>query len=57
MAIFAKALVTGRVKPGVVFIPLHYVENAANRLTNAALDPATKTLEYKVCAVSLKRVA
>jgi len=57
LAIFAKALVTGRVKPGVVFIPLHYVENAANRLTNAALDPAIKTPEYKVCAVSLKRVA
>jgi formate dehydrogenase major subunit len=55
-----KALVTERVKPGVVFIPLHYVENAANRLTNsttAALDPATKTPEYKVCAVSLKKVA
>jgi formate dehydrogenase major subunit len=55
-----KALVTDRVKPGVVFIPLHYVENAANRLTNstqAALDPATKTPEYKVCAVSLQKVA
>jgi predicted molibdopterin-dependent oxidoreductase YjgC len=59
-AIKVKALVTERVKPGVVFIPLHYVENAANRLTNstqASLDPATKTPEYKVCAVSLKKVA
>jgi formate dehydrogenase major subunit len=52
-----KALLSERVKPGVVFIPLHYVENAANRLTNAALDPATKTPEYKVCAVNLKKVA
>jgi hypothetical protein len=36
------------------------VENAANRLTNstqASLDPATKTPEYKVCAVNLKKVA
>jgi len=41
----------------VVFIPLHYVENPANRLTNAAMDPAIKTPEYKVCAASLKRVA
>jgi len=59
-AIKVKALVTERVKPGVVFIPLHYVENAANRLTNstqASLDPATKTPEYKVCSVSLKKVA
>ncbi|MFZ2089797.1 MAG: molybdopterin-dependent oxidoreductase [Desulfobaccales bacterium] len=53
----ATALVTDRVKPGVVFIPMHYVENAANRLTNPALDPVTKTPEYKVCAVSLKKVA
>lgn len=52
-----KALFSERVKPGVVFIPLHYVENAANRLTNAALDPGTKTPEYKVCSVSLKKVA
>ena len=51
-----KALVTERVKPGVVFIPLHYAENAANRLTNAALDPVTKTPEYKVCAVCLNKV-
>ena len=55
--IMVKALVTERVKPGVVFIPLHYMENAANRLTNAALDPTTKTPEYKVCAVNLDKVA
>ena len=54
--IMVKALVTERVKPGVVFIPLHYMENAANRLTNAALDPLTKTPEYKVCAVCLNKV-
>jgi predicted molibdopterin-dependent oxidoreductase YjgC len=55
-SIAVKALVTKRVKPGVVFIPLHYMENAANRLTNAALDPTTKTPEYKVCAVCLNKV-
>lgn len=55
--ITAKAWVTERVKPGVVFIPLHYMENAANRLTNAALDPLTKTPEYKVCAVQLDKLA
>ena len=51
----AKARVTERVQPGVVFIPMHFVENAANRLTNAALDPVTKTPEYKVCAVKLEK--
>jgi formate dehydrogenase alpha subunit len=53
----AKAWVTERVRPGVVFIPMHFLENAANWLTNAALDPVTKTPEYKVCAVSLEKLA
>jgi formate dehydrogenase major subunit len=56
-AITAKAWVTERVNPGVVFIPMHYMENAANRITNAALDPVTKTPEYKVCAVHLGKAA
>ena len=37
--------------------PLHYAENAANRLTNPALDLVTKTPEYKVCAVNLSKSA
>jgi predicted molibdopterin-dependent oxidoreductase YjgC len=53
--ISAKAWITERVNPGVVFIPMHFMENAANRLTNAALDPVTKTPEYKVCAVRLEK--
>ncbi|MCK9376015.1 MAG: formate dehydrogenase subunit alpha [Syntrophobacterales bacterium] len=56
-SITAKAWVTERVRPGVVFIPMHFMENAANRLTNAALDPVTKTPEYKVCAVNLGKAA
>ncbi|MDP1760731.1 MAG: molybdopterin dinucleotide binding domain-containing protein, partial [Deltaproteobacteria bacterium] len=56
-AIKVKAWVTETVKPGVVFIPMHFLENAANRLTNAALDPITKTPEYKVCAVNLGKAA
>jgi formate dehydrogenase major subunit len=49
--------VTERVNPGVGFIPMHYRENAANRIINAALDPVTKTPEYKVCAVHLEKAA
>ena len=52
-----KAWVVDTVKPGVVFIPMHFLENAANRLTNAALDPVTKTPEYKVCAVQVEKQA
>ena len=49
--------VTDRVHQGTVFIPLHFMENAANRLTNAALDPISKTPEYKACAVKLEIAA
>ena len=52
--ITAKAEVSGRIKPGVVFIPWHFAEAAANKLTIAALDPTAKIPEYKVCAVRVE---
>lgn len=50
-----KALVGDKVAEGVVFIPFHYVEAAANALTIGAYDPKAKIPEFKVCAVSVKR--
>jgi len=41
---------------GTVFIPFHYAAAAANRLTNAALDPIAKIPELKVCAVAIEKV-
>ena len=46
--------VTKRIRPGVVFIPFHFAEAAANALTHAALDPVAKIPEYKVCAVRVE---
>ncbi len=46
---------TTRIKPGVVFMPFHFVESCANVLTNSAHDPIAKIPEYKVCAVSLEK--
>ena len=51
-----KVKTTERVGKGVVFIPFHFAESAANVLTNAALDPVAKIPEYKVCAVSVEKV-
>jgi len=48
--------VTAGIRPGVVFIPFHFVEAAANALTHAALDPIAKIPEYKVCAVRVEPV-
>ncbi len=47
------ALVTDRVDEGTVFVPFHFWESPANRLTNAALDPVAKIPEFKVCACRL----
>jgi formate dehydrogenase major subunit len=36
---------------GAIFVPFCYYEAAANRLTNAALDPYGKIPEFKYCAI------
>jgi formate dehydrogenase alpha subunit len=51
-----KAKVTPHIRPGVVFIPFHWAEAAANVLTNNVLDPIAKIPEYKVCAVRVEPV-
>ena len=50
-----KARITEIVPPGVVFIPFHYTEAAANILTNDALDPVCKIMEAKVCAIRIEK--
>jgi predicted molibdopterin-dependent oxidoreductase YjgC len=50
------ALITDRVYNGLVFMPFHYREAAANLLTNDALDPVCKIPEAKVCAVRIEKI-
>ena len=53
----AVAHVTDAVRAGAVFVPfVKLAESAANFLTNAAFDPASKIPEYKVCAVRVEPV-
>jgi formate dehydrogenase major subunit len=47
--------VTERIKPGIVFIPFHFAEAAANVLTNNQIDPRAKIPDFKVCAVAVGR--
>jgi formate dehydrogenase major subunit len=49
------AKITNRSPEGVVFIPFHFAEAAANRLTNPVFDPVAKIPEYKVCAVRVEK--
>jgi formate dehydrogenase major subunit len=50
----AAAHVSPMTDPGVVFMPFHFAEAAANKLTIAALDPTGKIPQFKVCAVKLE---
>ncbi len=52
-----RAKISDMVDSGTIFIPFHYAEAAANRLTNAELDPVSNIPEYKVCAVKLSSAA
>jgi predicted molibdopterin-dependent oxidoreductase YjgC len=51
----ARVKLSDKAVDGTIFIPFHYMEGAANELTNAALDPVAKIPEYKVCAVRMER--
>ncbi len=44
------------IKEGVIWLPMHYAEAAANRLTVNAYDNVTMTPEYKVCAARVEKV-
>lgn len=53
--ILVKAKVVDTIQEGVVFVPFHFAEAAANRLTAANFDPVAKIPEYKACAVKVER--
>lgn len=53
----AKARISDKAVKGTVFIPFHYAQAAANKLTNTALDPVAGIPEYKVCAVRIRKEA
>ena len=52
------AKVVATIRPDTVFIPYHWAgRQAANQLTNRALDPESKIPEYKVSAVRIERIS
>ena len=52
-SIVLRARVTEKSTAGVVFIPFHFSEAAANLLTIDALDPQAKIPEFKACAANV----
>ena len=53
----ARIKISRKAVDGTIFIPFHYAAAAANRLTNAALDPISGIPELKVCAVKVSKAA
>lgn len=53
-SIVLRVNVSAKTSPGVVFIPMHFVEAAANVLTIDTLDPQAKIPEFKACAVNIR---
>ncbi|MEM2875783.1 MAG: molybdopterin-dependent oxidoreductase, partial [Candidatus Bathyarchaeia archaeon] len=54
--IITRAKLTERSAEGLIFIPFHFWEAAANILTNDATDPEAKIPEYKVAAVKIIKI-
>src|SRR5262249_13531854 len=54
-SIEARAFVSGVVRPGQVFIPMHY--ETVNQLTDAVFDPYSRQPSYKACAVRIRAAA
>ena len=52
----AEAWISPRVRPGCIWMPMHFAESRANLLTNDAGDSVTGTGEYKVCAVRVEKL-
>ncbi len=52
----ARTRVSDMVIPGVIFMPFHFEEGAANALTHNALDPEASIPEYKVCAARVRKL-
>ena len=47
--------VTANIREDTLFVPFHWGgKRAANRLTNAALDPVSRMPEFKVCGAMIK---
>lgn len=55
--IHARVKIAASAVDGTVFIPFHFAKAAANKLTNAALDPVSGIPEFKVCAVKIDKAA
>jgi formate dehydrogenase alpha subunit len=53
-SVVVRAHISPKANPGVVFLPMHFAEAAANLLTIDVLDKEAKIPEFKACAVGVQ---
>jgi formate dehydrogenase alpha subunit len=51
------AKISDKPMANVIFMPFHFFEAAANKLTIDALDPTCKIPEFKVCACKIEKIS
>lgn len=51
-----RARITDKIEEGVIFMPFHFEDGPANKLTNPVLDPVAKIPELKVAAVAISKI-
>ncbi|MFN3739242.1 MAG: formate dehydrogenase subunit alpha [Thermodesulfovibrionales bacterium] len=56
-SIEAIASITNKIISGTIYIPFHFNEAPANKLTNPAIDPQAKIPEFKVCAARIEKIS
>lgn len=50
------ARVSEKVSESETWMPFHFPDGYANKLTNAALDKYARIPEYKVCAIKIEKI-
>jgi formate dehydrogenase major subunit len=55
--ITARVKISTKAVGGTIFMPFHFAQAAANKLTSPALDPDCGIPEFKVCAVKIDKAA
>jgi predicted molibdopterin-dependent oxidoreductase YjgC len=53
-SVVVRTHISTKTMPGIVFLPMHFSEAAANLLTIDALDAEAKIPEFKACAVTIE---
>lgn len=56
-SLYVKAKISTRLRPGTAWMTFHFYETPTNKLLHQALDPVSKTPEFKVTAINIEKLS